>query len=202
MPDTISFQWHHEWITDRLTMAVGAVILKWAMMDEDLTRMCQTFWFDDHPEERMPRSFDKRTRNLVESVAKRYSDEHGEFRQFAWFIQRLRIASSKRDDLAHGLPGKVTVDGREFEGLYVPFPSRMPRGVPMTVFDIENFHRNELYALHVEMGNVSSTLSKVREYASYDKFDPPTLGGLIPAKKDRQRPKLPRWNLPPPTFRA
>jgi hypothetical protein len=203
MPDTIRFQWHHEWITDRLTMAIGSVILKWAMLDADFSRVCQTYWFKEHAlTEPMPQSFKNRTRNLIPAIRKLYTNEPDEFRQFSWFIQRLRIANSERDDLAHGQYGKATVDGREFEGLLVHHPAAATRAVPMTVFDIEALGQ-EVQNLHTEMSQVSMALHVASQVAALrDIPNPPTLGGLLPSTTGPRSPMQPRWSLPPPTFRA
>ena len=161
----LNFHWKAEWITPRLTMAVGSVILKWAMVDADFTSMARSFWFKDHPEERMPQSFTRRSKNFIQSVGKLYHLEPEEFRQFCWFVHRMRIAASKRDDLAHSKPGLVKRNGREYEGLWIEHPSAATRTIEMSVIDIEML-AEEISSLHVESGQVGMALHVAAQVAA------------------------------------
>jgi len=162
--------------------------------------MARSFWFKDHPEERMPQSFTRRSKNFIQSVGKLYHLEPEEFRQFCWFVHRMRIAASKRDDLAHSKPGLVKRNGREYEGLWIEHPSAATRTIEMSVIDIEML-AEEISSLHVESGQVGMALHVAAQVAALREIpNPPTLGGLLPSVTGPRFPMQPRWNPPPPTF--
>lgn len=149
-------------MTPDLLMAVGAVVLEWAMIDDAVTKTLELFWFHHRPEERIPRSFDRRVGHLLEFgdalYANEYSNEVEERRLFRWFIQRLRTANGRRDDIAHGIPGTITIGKkRPAKGLRIPFPSRLHRYVFVKLEHVKAL-AIELQQLHVECTNVSSAL--------------------------------------------
>jgi hypothetical protein len=115
----VGFHWHHEWNTPRLRMAVGDVSLEWASLDTEITRICETCWHRAYPDERgVPRPFDKRQKGLRAFGKSLYVAEPDEFLIWAWFFERIKKANFERDDIAHGIPGKVTNDqGEQYDGL-------------------------------------------------------------------------------------
>jgi hypothetical protein len=99
-------------MTPRLLSAIGSAVIYWAMIDHRIIEVCEFAWRTSHPGERVPRSFDIRIAGLKEIAASIYKNEPDEYRIFSWYVQRLRTLNGRRDDLAHGLPGKVTKKGR------------------------------------------------------------------------------------------
>jgi hypothetical protein len=198
----ISFHWKAEWITPRLVTSIGRLVLEWSGIDHEVTRMCQGFWLRKYGDQGIPRSFDRRSVELKGYAAELYANEPDEYRVFSWYLQRLRTINGKRDDIVHGMPGKVTKGGREFEGLMVPFPSRPTKFIPMAIQDIEQV-LEELRSLHIETGQVAYAIYIAAQVASLREIpNPPTLGGLLPSTTGPRSPMLPRWHPPPPTFQA
>lgn len=195
----VNFHWTHDAMTPRLLAAVGQVVVYWAMIDARITEMCGIFWHKEHPGQGIPRAFNAWTKQLKAYAAKLYADEPGEFRIFAWYIERLRAHNKKRNDLAHGTPGRVTRDGKQFDGLMVPFPSRGTKFVSMTVNDIEQLGQ-ELIQFNGETCFVSGALVMAHNVASPDiqVWQGPDASILV--TKEHRSPKLPRWHPPPPTF--
>ena len=197
------FRWTIESITPRLLQTVGYIILEWSMIDHEVTRMCELFWFNAHPGEKLSRRFDRRVTILKDFVkelyTKEYPNEPDEYRIFAWYLQRLKTSNGKRDALAHGLPGTITEGRRKFEGLMVPEPSRNARFVQMSLTDIDKL-AEEMRNLHIETIQVSTAISKAQAAASPNKSAGLIDGVWTQLTKENRSPKLPRGNLPPPTF--
>lgn len=199
---TVTFHWRHDWITPRLLTAVGAVVLEWAMIDQQITDMCGRFWFNKYPGQRIPRAFDKRSTELLARAKELYAQEPDECRIFAWYIQRLKTLNGKRDDLCHGTPGRVAKDdGKFYDCLMVPFPSRATKYERMTVDDIERL-LNDLKNLSRETGTVSWAFSEALDASSGNKSIWREPGGWTLVTMDNRSPRLPRENPPPATFQA
>ena len=198
----VGFHWHHEWVTPRLRMAVGDVSLEWAGLDIEITRMCEGCWSRAYPDERgVPRPFDKRQKGLRAFGQFLYASEPDENLIWAWFLERVKNANFKRDDIAHGIPGKVTNEkGEQYDGLMVPYPSRAPKFIKMSLSDIEALVES-LKELRREMTQVSFAFHQALAASSPNTrtwLDP---NMSIPLTMDNRSPKLPRWQPPPPTFR-
>jgi hypothetical protein len=204
MTTEILFHWHYENITPRLVIAVGTIILEWAMIDAEVTSMLRLFWTRKRDNERPPKSFDRRVKNLIEFADDLYGNvlaEPDEQRVFRWYIQRLRCASGRRDDIAHGMPGTITQHGRTYEGLQVPHPVGSTRFVPFSTDDIIRFV-GDVMALHHETREVSHALYLALMAASPGTLRVQTPDGFLPVTKENRGLKLPRWQPPPPTFRG
>lgn len=195
------FHWQRSDITPDFLMAVGGVTLNWAQVDNEVTRILQPFWFDAHPEKRMPRSFDKRVGNLVKIVEPLYADEPEERRIFKWYIQRLKDANGQRDNIAHGIPGTITKGGRTFQGLMVPYPSREPTYAPKPLDDVAALAKT-IDALWRETLDVTAALYAVRNAASGNIRVWQNPDGWSLVTMDNRSPRLPLTIPPPPTFRA
>lgn len=181
-------------------MAVGRVILQWAWIDHDITRMCEFAWWNDFPDQKIPRAFNARVKGLKQVAKRIYKDEPDEYRVFCWFIQRLRNANDRRDDLAHGRPGIASIDGgEEFECLMVPFPSRETKYEPMRVDQIERLHR-DLSTITIELRTVSWAFSQALQASSGNISTWQEPDGWTRLTMANRSPKLPREHPPPPTF--
>ena len=196
----IGFHWHSDWMTPRLLSAIGSAVIYWAMIDHRIIEVCEFAWRTSHPGERVPRSFDIRIAGLKEIAASIYKNEPDEYRIFSWYVQRLRTLNGRRDDLAHGLPGKVTKKGRTYDGIKIPFPSRDTKYSELTVEDIEEL-AEDLKAMEGETYQVSMALLQALQASSGNISIWQDPDGWAPLTKDNRSPKLPRENLPPPTFR-
>ena len=196
-----TFHWQRKDITPRLLMAVGAVTLQWAMIDAEITKMVQLFWFRQNPNRPPPRSFDRRIKNLLVFAATLYTDEPDEHLVFKWYAQRLKTANGLRDDITHGIPGKITKSSHTYDGLMVPKPSGSTKYVPMKVGDIESL-AHELTELHRETIEVSGALWAAQAASSPDIKVWQDRGAWTRLTKDNRSPMLPRWNPPPPTFQG
>ena len=195
------FHWQHDDITPPLATAVGHVILQWAMIDPEVTKMLALFWARHHPSEHPPKPFNRRVAQLMRFAADLYADEPDEHLLFKWYIQRLRMASGKRDDIAHGIPGKITKGKRTFVGLMVPKPVGKTRFVPMMLKDITKL-ASELESFHLETIQVSTALWTAQAASSPDTRVWQDRGEWTLLTKDNRSPKLPRSNPLPPTFRG
>jgi hypothetical protein len=132
-PQSITFEMRAENITPQLLINIGLITLNWAMIDNQITDILDHFWLEKHPQEKMPRAFDKRIEHLQECATDLYGKrDPGELRIFKWYAQRLKDANGLRDCIAHGMPGKITKPGATFEGLMVPKPSHPTKYIPMT----------------------------------------------------------------------
>jgi hypothetical protein len=200
----VHFQARYEWMTPRLQSAVGRVIIEWAGIDAGVTDICQNFWVDEHPQVTIPRPFDKRSKAIKDYGRKLYLEklqERDEWRFFAWYIQRLRTLNDRRDDIAHGQPGLITKDGKQFEGLMVPRPSKETRFVEQTILDIEDLGQ-QLTAILGEATQVAYAFWAAHVAASPHRQAWRVQNGWTQITKENRSPKLSRWNVPPPTFRA
>ena len=155
----VSFRWARKDITPPLLMAVGSIILDWAMIDNEVTKMVNLFWHKKHPGEKIPQPFDKRIRHLRDFADTVYADEPDEWIVFRWYLQRLKDANGKRDAIAHGMPGMITKGKRKYRGLMVPHPSKPTTYVPMTVKDVVRLSETIL-TLHAETSTISRALSE------------------------------------------
>lgn len=197
-----TFHWKLSDITPELLMAVGAVTLNWAQADNSITQILQIFWANDRPNERMPRSFDKRVDNLVEFVEPLLASEPDELRVFRWYIQRLRDANGKRDSISHGIPGTITKNGRTFQGLMVPHPSKRTIHIPLPPDDISDVAKTigglweetiiGVYPALIALWQAAS--GNIRTRQSPDEWKQVTM--------DNRSPRLPRSCPPPPTFQG
>lgn len=201
MKNTIQFSWRPEFLTTQLVQDVGSIVLTWAWIDHEISRMCQMFWLKEHPEERLPQSFDTRA-NILKIFAKALyvPREPAEYRIFVWFIQRIKAANGKRDDLAHGIHGLITKNGRTREGLLVPHPSRKTDYIPMTAAQIGKFNE-ELSTLNREVKWVGLAFSQAVQATSPHKSFGLIDGVWTQDTWDNRSPKLPQLIPPPPTFR-
>jgi hypothetical protein len=200
----IHFQARYEWMTPRLQAAVGRVIIEWAGIDASVTEICDRFWPDVHPREGIPRPFVRRSKELKDYGRSLYLDklqEPDEWRTFAWYVQRLRTLNDQRDDIAHGQPGLITKNGKQFEGLMVPYPSRETKFVEQTVLDIEELAET-LQAIRNETGQVRHAFWLAHEAASPDRQVWQARNGWTQLTKENRSPMLPRWHHPPATFQA
>lgn len=196
----IRFAWKSEWITPGLRTVVGSIVLEWAMLDAETTRLCEIFWIHHHPQDALPRPFDRRVRILRDFAANIYAQEPAEFLTFAWFLQRLKTANGHRDHIAHGLPGRITRHGREFAGLLVPHPSSDDRYIPMTLKGIRSLYE-EICSLHREASAIAYPLYAAQHYALFGKPVRQVENGSMPATVHSRSPMLPRFSTPPATFR-
>jgi hypothetical protein len=195
----ITFHWQASEQTPELLTAVGLVTLTWARIDWTITNILELFWRDNKAGQPMPRSFDQRIAYLEEFLTPLYHTEPDELRTFLWYLQRLKTANGNRDDVAHGIVGKITKGSRTYSGLMVPFPSKETKYPAFNLDQIKKLGRR-LEDLETETAHVSSALREVRE-ASLPNIrvwrDPD--GWLRPTMENRTR-RLPRKHLPPPTF--
>jgi hypothetical protein len=200
----VQFQAHYEWMTPRLQAAVGCVIIEWAGIDAGLTHICENFWVDVHPNDTIPRPFDKRSKAIKDYGRTLYLDklqEEDEWRFFSWYIERLRNLNNRRDDIAHGQPGLIIKDGKQFEGLMVPRPSKETRFVEQTVLDIEDLAQ-QLTTMRGETTQVAYAFWSAHIAASPHRQAWRNQSGWTLITKENRNPRLPRWNVPPPTFQA
>lgn len=129
--------------------------------------------------ERVPRSFDIRIAGLKEIAASIYKNEPDEYRIFSWYVQRLRTLNGRRDDLAHGLPGKVTKKGRTYDGIKIPFPSRDTKYSELTVEDIEEL-AEDLKAMEGELIKFRWRFSKLyKPHLAIYQFGKTPMGGRL-----------------------
>lgn len=199
--ETVQFEWQYEYLTPQLINYVGFIVIKWAWLDHEITRMCETFWFNTHPDDRLPQSFSNRADILQQFAADLYlTREPEEYRVFAWYLQRVRTVNGKRDDLAHGQHGKITKRGRTYEGLAVPSPGGNVKYIPMSIRAIENLVR-EIDDLLRESSAVSWALYRARAAAAPNEKHRELVDGVWTLLTwDNRSPKLPRWRLPPSTW--
>ena len=199
----IKFEARYEWMTPRLQTAVGRVIIEWAGVDHELTTLCENFWVDVHPNDKISRSFETRSRSAKDYGKILYLEklqEPEEWRFFAWYIERLRDLNNQRDDIAHGQPGLITRNEKQFEGLMVPRPSKETRFVESTVSDIEIL-ADKLGQLRGEASQVAHAFWAAHVAASPHRQAWRAQNGWQQITKDNRSPMLPRWNVPPLTFR-
>lgn len=197
----VTFHWHYEMNSPRLLMAVGSVILEWSWIDHDITKICEFVWHFKYPKQSVPRAFNARIKGLKEVYKTIYASEPDEYRQLCWFIQRLRDINNRRDDLAHGRPGRAQInDGDWFECLMVPFPSRDTKYTPMNVEGIEKLH-SDLKLITNEVRDVSDALTVALQASSGNISTWQDPHGLMPLTMANRSPMIPRLNAPPPTFR-
>ncbi len=194
-----TFHWQATDETPELLMMVGAITLTWSRIDDQITQMLLPFWFDDRPTQGIPRSFDRRIGALVEIVSPLYANEPDELRQFQWYVQRLRNANGQRDQIAHGIPGTITKNGRTFWGLVISFPSRETKYISKSIASIEKLVKS-LYDLHFETVQVHYALIALRNASSGNVSTWKKPGGWTPVTMENRSPKLPRLSSPPPTF--
>ena len=197
----VSFHWERKNITPPLLMAVGSITLDWAMIDHDVTRMIQSFWYEKHPRKTIPRPFDKRSRFLRDFADTVYADEPDEWIVFRWYLQRLKDANGKRDALAHGMPGMVIKGKRKYRGLMVPHPAKSATYVPMTIREVVGLAATILN-LHAETSAVSTALSMAQAASSPNKHFSQVDGKWTQLTKENRSPILPRMVPLPPTFRG
>lgn len=203
---TTGFHWSIDVITPRLKQEVGSIVLYWALIEWQFTEICERFWRESNPgREKLPPRFDRRAAILLDQVkafyAKEYPDEPEEFRQFAWFMQRLKTANGKRDALVHGLPGVASINGRKFPAIETRYPSEDAKYVQMSLDDIGNLDL-EIWRLYAETCKVSRALNRALDAASPNKSRQLVGGEYVLLTKQNRDPKLPRETPPPPTFRS
>ncbi|MFZ5717384.1 MAG: hypothetical protein ACOY3N_31530 [Bradyrhizobium sp.] len=186
-----------------MKIAVGNVTIQWAVIDHLVTQMLWHLWFYEHSQaERPPRSFDRRIAELKRLTKILYQNEPDEFRTYSWFDQRIRSANGRRDDITHGIPGVMSKNGKEYEVLHIQFPSQiMPKYSHSSVESVEQL-AEELKALYLEAVNVFYAISTALVASSQNTVTGPAPYGLKPAIPGNRSPRLPRENLPPPTFQA
>jgi len=145
--------------------AVGTITLEWAFIDAEVTYMCQSFWSNQHPGQMMPRSFDKRSEYLKLYAVTLWRDEPSKQKGFDKYMQRVKTANGKRDDVCHGVPGQITRRGRRYFGLRIVHPSQATRYPDMTVDQLERL-AEELGHLAAETINVRVEFDKARHGSS------------------------------------
>ena len=59
------FTWRRDAINDELKIAVGSIILDWALIDDEITTMLSLFWTTANPNTEMPISLDRRIDELL-----------------------------------------------------------------------------------------------------------------------------------------
>jgi hypothetical protein len=199
--ETIRFEWRVEYLTHELLINLGFIIIKWAWIDHEITQMCESFWFSEHPDKQLPQSFSKRATILQGFVADLYlTREPDEYRIFAWYLQRVRTVNGKRDNLAHGRFGKITRRGRTYDALSVPVPSGANKYIPMSMKAIERL-AEEINDLLSETPEVSYALSRARAASSSREIHRALVDGeWTQLTWDNRSPKLPRRHLPPSTW--
>ena len=202
---SVSFQWSIDVITPRLQQAVGSISLYWALIEWQFIRICEDFHRLIDENEKLPRAFDRRADIVLDDArsfyAKEYPDEPSEFRQFSWFMQRLKSANGRRDAVIHGMPGKVTKNGRTYDGIHVPFPSQSAKQVSISLEDIYRLDV-EIWQLYAETCRVSLATSRAISAASPDTIVEQTPDGYVQLTKANRSPKLAQEPPPPPTFQA
>lgn len=194
----INFHWKRSDITPDLLMAVGAVMLNWSMVDDQISNALIPFWVDAKPNERIPRSFDRRINGLVDLISPFYSGEPDEYRIFMWFIQRIKDANGRRDNIAHGIPGTITKKGRTYKGLMIPEHSREATYSPMPFNKITELAET-IDELITECGSVTSALWAVRSASRSERIWRES-DGWKTVTMDNRSPKLPCLRTPPQTF--
>jgi hypothetical protein len=202
MDGAYTFRADYNKITPMLEAAVGRVILEWTTIDHLVTGKCELFWQDMHPGDRIPRPFDKRAKAFKDYGRHLFIDRLNspdEWLTLAWFIERLRNLSYRRDDIAHGFAGEITQNGKTYEGLMVPRPSHETRLVPLSTEDVVRFGY-ELRAFRVEFIELSHPFYLAHVAAWPDRRG--TLGpDGLPVTKENRSLRLPRRGVPPPSFR-
>ncbi len=198
-----TFHWKHDQISDRLLVAVGAVVLEWAKIDNRIIDITRRFWMHYRLDEIIPRSFDARRKRLKQFGKTLYENEPEEYLYFSWFLTRLSDANGFRDDICHGIPGTVTKRGRNFECLQISHPSKETRHTPVSIGKIERF-RKKLSDLDVEASDVSWAVSQaltasLRNTSVWQDDD--NHRGWILITPENRSPMLPKSVLPPPSFR-
>lgn len=199
----IAFHYNPAWITDRMRIAIGNVSIQWALVDNTITQVLWSLWFYEHAQtERPPRSFDRRIAELKRLAKILYQNDPDELRQYSWFDQRIRTANGKRDNVAHGIPGRMTKDGKEREALEIQFPSQIiPRYAHSTIEDVEEL-AVELGSLYMEAAMVHAAIGAALVASSQNILNGPAPYGLKPVAPGVRNPMLPRDNIPPPTFQV
>lgn len=199
--ETVRFEWRQEYVTPELLCNVGAIVIKWAWLDHEVTAMCDLFWVEAHPEQKLPQSFGARANILQQFGEHLYlAREPEEYRLLAWFLQRSKTVWGKRDDLAHGRFGMITRRGRTCEGFQIPVPGGNTKYIPMS--------REKIAALSLEIDNllreshqVSHALYLARVASSSQQTQRTLIDGVwMQLTWENRSPKLPRENLPPPTW--
>jgi hypothetical protein len=137
-------------------------------------------------------------RKLAKSL---YANEPEEHRLFRWYLHRLAMLDSKRDDIAHGIPGTITRGRFVYEGLMVPFPSKPTRIPQMSVEDIEQLGR-DLESMDDETDDVSEAVTQALQASSGNTEVWQEPHGWTRLTMDNRGPRLPRTNLPPPTWQG
>lgn len=194
-----TFHWQQSDMTPELLELIGWVTIQWSIIDNEVTRILEPFWLKNTPNERMPRSFDKRIQHLTDSVRPLYADEPEEERTFLWFVHRLKDVNGRRDQLAHGIPGTIKKGRREYVGLMVPFPSNRTKYVPMSLAQIKKL-ASALTQIRHETWQVGSAINAVLAASSGNRSVWRDPDGWTRITMDNRSPMLPRDHPPPPTF--
>ncbi len=198
---TTEFHWMRKSITAELLQAVGGVTLWWAMVDAAVTDMVRIFWHNKHPDQPIPKPFDRRIRNLRDFAAELLAAEPEELRLFRWFLQRVKAANGERDAVAHGTLGTVKQHGREYSALMVPKPSGTTNYVPMTPDKITKLAET-IDALHSEATHVQSALIVALNASSQDKHHSLVDGKWTLLTWGNRNPRMPTDHPPPATFQG
>lgn len=191
-------------MTPDLLKAVGAIVIQWSLIDHEITRICENWWYRAFPNERVPRSFDRRLDGLKVIGSRLFMLDAAEHRIFRWYLHRLAQADSKRDDISHGIPVKATHPYKkiEYDALRIPFPSRPTRFQKMSVDGLYKFYW-ELDAMFSETVQVGLVISHLQQASFSHRSIWHMQRGLQPVRGMSVRsPKLPRLKPPPPTWRG
>lgn len=195
----ITFHWEAKDQTPELLAAIGLVIVTWTRIDNEITRILEPFWSVQKPEERMPRPFDQRITILREIVTPFYNAEPDELRAFLWYLERLKSANGNRDNISHGIAGKITKGRKTFPGLMVAFPSKATKHISYSLEQIQKLGAR-LEELEGETVHVSAALRAVYETSLPDRRVWRASGGWSRPTMETRTDRLPRYHAPPPAF--
>lgn len=189
------FHWKREWVTPELLQAVGTIVLEWAMIDNEVTDMCKTFWSLERRGEVLPRAFDKRIDLLNERGLKLFADFPEELHVWKWFVQRIKTLNGRRDAVAHGVPGRITLrdkqqkDIRTFDGVLVEHPSKDTKLIPLSIGQIAQL-ADDIVRLHDEIGNVRYAFSNAVSVSTPNMEVRTNINDVMVLLTHENRPKL------------
>lgn len=119
---SISHDWSSTDMTPQLMTAVGHVVLRWSLLEN---KLIWTASFIAWPRGKTVPSKVGEILRMLKNEADNLYPKHPDMPvKLSSFCDRLLELQGARNDICHGVPGRIKISGRAFTGLMIPAQGR------------------------------------------------------------------------------
>lgn len=138
---TITHDWSSNDMTPQLMTAVGNVVLRWSLLE---SRLIWAAKFIAWPRGKIVPSKVSEILKMMKKETEALYPKHPEMPvKFGDFCQHILDLQASRNDICHGVPGRIKISGRAFTGLMIPAQGRRKeRYREISVEQIDEIARN------------------------------------------------------------